>query len=50
LGKKRTLRGSPARPNGVGATKVYVEDLREDFVRDFVFPAVRANAVYEGGY
>ena len=33
-----------------GASKVYIEDLREEFVRDFVFPALRANAVYEGMY
>jgi argininosuccinate synthase len=33
-----------------GASKVYVEDLREEFVKDYVFPMLRANAVYEGGY
>jgi argininosuccinate synthase len=33
-----------------GASKVYVEDLREEFVRDFVFPALKANALYEGMY
>ena len=33
-----------------GASKVIVEDLREEFVRDFVFHMLRANAVYEGGY
>jgi len=33
-----------------GASKIYVEDLREEFVRDFVFPMLRANAVYEGSY
>ncbi|MEQ8978153.1 MAG: argininosuccinate synthase [Deltaproteobacteria bacterium] len=33
-----------------GASKLIVEDLREEFVRDFVFPALRANAVYEGTY
>ncbi len=33
-----------------GATKIYIEDLREEFVRDFVFPMLRANAVYEGTY
>jgi argininosuccinate synthase len=33
-----------------GASQVVVEDLREEFVRDFVFPMLRANAVYEGGY
>jgi len=33
-----------------GASKAYVEDLREEFVRDYVFPMLRANAVYEGAY
>lgn len=33
-----------------GAEKVYVEDLKEVFVRDFVFPMLRANAIYEGRY
>jgi argininosuccinate synthase len=33
-----------------GATGVHITDLREEFVRDFVFPVLRANAVYESGY
>ncbi|RLB11934.1 MAG: argininosuccinate synthase [Deltaproteobacteria bacterium] len=33
-----------------GADKVYVEDLKEEFVRDYVFPALRANAIYENFY
>lgn len=33
-----------------GASKIFIEDLREEFVRDFVFPMLRANAVYEGSY
>ncbi|WP_027359649.1 argininosuccinate synthase [Desulforegula conservatrix] len=33
-----------------GASKVYVDDLTEEFVRDYVFPAFRANAIYEGQY
>ena len=40
--KKRALKS--------GISKVYVKDLREEFVRDFVFPLLRANAVYEGTY
>ncbi|GAG43859.1 unnamed protein product, partial [marine sediment metagenome] len=42
----------PARQKAIdtGACAVYVEDLREEFVRDFVFPAMKANAVYEGSY
>ena len=33
-----------------GASKVYIDDLKESFVKDFVFPAFRANAIYEGQY
>jgi argininosuccinate synthase len=33
-----------------GASRVYIEDLKEEFVRDYVFPAFRANAIYEGQY
>jgi len=33
-----------------GADKVYIDDLREEFVKDFVFPMFRANAIYEGHY
>ncbi len=33
-----------------GVKKIFIEDLREEFVRDFVFPMFRANAVYEGEY
>jgi argininosuccinate synthase len=42
-----TVRG---RATATGASTVYVDDLREEFVRDFVFPMLRANAVYEAGY
>ena len=34
----------------IGASKVYVEDLKREFVTDYVFPAIRANVVYEGRY
>ncbi len=33
-----------------GASKIYIEDLREEFVRDYVFTAIKANAIYEGTY
>ncbi len=33
-----------------GASRVHIVDLREEFVRDFVFPMLRANAMYEGAY
>lgn len=50
LGQEEDLDGFARKAEGIGAAKVYVEDLREEFVRDFVYPALRANAVYEGGY
>jgi argininosuccinate synthase len=42
----------PARANAVaaGIKEIYIEDLREEFVRDYVFPMMRANTVYEGIY
>ena len=33
-----------------GASEVHILDLREEFVTDYIFPAVRANAIYEGRY
>ena len=33
-----------------GASKIYIDDLKEEFVKDYVFPAFRANAIYEGQY
>lgn len=50
LGQEEELDGLEAKAIKTGAVKAYVEDLREEFVRDFVFPAFRANAIYEGQY
>ncbi len=50
LGQAEELTGLREKGIKTGASKVYIEDLRNDFVRDFVFPMLRANAVYEGGY
>jgi argininosuccinate synthase len=50
LGQEEDLAGFARKAERLGACSVYVEDLREEFVRDFVYPALRANAVYEGGY
>ncbi|OQY05668.1 MAG: argininosuccinate synthase [Desulfobacteraceae bacterium 4572_123] len=43
---------SHVRENAVktGAVKIYIDDLKEEFVKDYVFPAFRANAIYEGQY
>lgn len=50
LGQGEDLKAIKAKALAIGATKVYVEDLREVFVREHVFPMLRANAVYEGTY
>jgi len=50
LGQEEELEGLREKGIKTGASKVHVEDLREEFVRDFIFPMLRANAVYEGGY
>jgi argininosuccinate synthase len=50
LGQNENLSAIKKKAIATGASKVYVEDLREEFVSDYVFPMLRANAVYEGGY
>ncbi|MBU1743673.1 MAG: argininosuccinate synthase [Proteobacteria bacterium] len=50
VGQKEELSGLREKAIKTGAAKVYIDDLREEFVRDFVFPALRANAIYEGTY
>ena len=50
LGQKEELTGLKKKAISTGASKIYIEDLREEFARDFVFPALRANAIYEGTY
>jgi len=50
VGQKQELEGLEEKALATGAVKAYVEDLKDEFVRDFVFPALRANAVYEGTY
>ncbi|MEJ6747710.1 MAG: argininosuccinate synthase [Yoonia sp.] len=50
LGQGEELEPARAKAETMGASKIYIEDLREEFVRDFVFPMFRANALYEGLY
>ncbi|PRY93055.1 argininosuccinate synthase [Hasllibacter halocynthiae] len=50
LGQGEELEPARRKAEAMGAKAVYVEDLREEFVCDFVFPMFRANAVYEGLY
>jgi argininosuccinate synthase len=50
VGQGEELDGLEAKARETGASKLYVEDLREEFVREYVWTAVKANAVYEGVY
>lgn len=50
VGQAEELDGLDEKAKATGASKLYVEDLREEFVKDYVFTAVKANAVYEGVY
>jgi len=50
LGQGDELEAVREKARRTGASKVVIEDLREEFVRDYVFPAFRANAIYEGHY
>jgi argininosuccinate synthase len=50
LGQDEELDGIEAKALATGALKARIEDLREEFAADFVFPAFRANAIYEGQY
>ncbi|MHB8766302.1 MAG: argininosuccinate synthase [Deferrisomatales bacterium] len=50
LGQGAELTGLEEKAKKTGASKIYVEDLREEFARDYIFPMFRAGAVYEGQY
>ncbi len=50
LGQGEELEPARKKAELMGVREIYIEDLREEFVRDFVFPMFRANAVYEGLY
>ena len=50
LGQGEELEPARLKAEMMGASSIYIEDLREEFVRNFVFPMFRANALYEGLY
>ncbi|MBN8222998.1 MAG: argininosuccinate synthase [Spirochaetes bacterium] len=50
IGQEEELTGLDAKAAKTGASKCYIEDLRAEFVRDYVFPMIRASAVYEMRY
>ena len=50
LGQGEELEPARRKAKLLGTKKIYIEDLREEFVRDYVFPMFRANTLYEGAY
>ena len=50
LGQGEELEAARTKAEAMGVTEIFIEDLREEFVRDYVFPMFRANALYEGVY
>ncbi len=50
VGQGDELSGLEEKAKATGASKLYVEDLREEFVKEYVWTAVKANALYEGVY
>jgi argininosuccinate synthase len=50
IGQAEDLEPARAKAEALGVKSIYIEDLREEFARDFVFPMFRANAIYEGEY
>ena len=50
IGQGEEVEPARAKAEALGVKEIYIEDLREEFVRDYVFPMFRANAVYEGEY
>ncbi|WP_188151825.1 argininosuccinate synthase [Teredinibacter waterburyi] len=50
IGQGEEVEPARAKAKAMGIKEIYIEDLREEFVRDFVFPMFRANAIYEGEY
>ena len=50
IGQGEEVEPARAKAQALGVKEIYIDDLREEFVRDFVFPMFRANAIYEGEY
>ena len=50
IGQGEEVEPARAKAQAMGTKEIYIEDLREEFVRDYVFPMFRANAIYEGEY
>jgi argininosuccinate synthase len=50
IGQEEELHGLEKKAIRTGASKIYIDNLQEEFARDFIFPMIRAGAIYEGQY
>src|SRR3954464_4624154 len=50
IGQEEELHGLEAKARKTGASKIYIDDLEEEFARDFIYPMIHAGAIYEGQY
>jgi argininosuccinate synthase len=50
IGQEEELQGLAAKAKATGASKIHIDDLQEEFARDFIFPMIQAGAIYEGQY
>src|SRR5471030_2888182 len=50
IGQEEELDGLEAKALKTGASKIYIDDLQEEFARDFIYPMIHASAIYEGQY
>src|SRR5213595_3697056 len=50
IGQEDELKGLEAKARKTGASKIYIDDLQDEFASDFIFPMIRAGAIYEGQY
>jgi argininosuccinate synthase len=50
IGQEEELRGLEKKAKMTGASKIYIDDLQEEFAKDFIFPMIQAGAIYEGQY
>ena len=50
IGQDEELKGLDKKAKKTGASKIYIDNLQEEFAKDFIYPMIQANAIYEGEY
>ena len=50
IGQEEELKGLDKKAKKTGASKIYIDDLQDEFARDFIYPMIQASAIYEGQY